>query len=574
MMNHMIVRQFVKSPLRYLRTALLLVMVFHAVHAAAEVAVLPYRVNNPSAGFPESNGQEYAKLMGVAVSLRKGMEIYSPRDLEGDLRGFTLSPGEIITRENLSALGKARYLDLIVAGTLSRSGENFIAESRLYSVREDRVVSKSRVKAGNMFDCVSRDIEELFFGFPDAARGITGSPAVEAALVVDLSYNISREWNGVKKGIHNLADALSDSWENPLTLYLVPFSTTITQVKKTVITNPVGLKEGLNSLTPKGGNDGKGLDRAMDYAVRNMAWREGSARLMVVMVNSPVTDSRAAERLALTAGKRGIRLYTVSMGRQGPDDRAVMRQIAVIGKGAYRESAYRQKMYDINGQGIDFFMEGGRIFYSRDPGERWKEGLYRPMERADSRMQAPREYLSEIVYNPRKHNVTPYTLAKTCPDLADIRIINTGSLENNMDAVMTNIAERYFRNTGPRTAGRPAAKVLLSNEGISLWVRVNSEKDLDFFSKQKSMGRIFPLGVTIVQKHSEPYGVTFNPSRYITHLNPEYIPESMSVGLKSLLQKPARYITTGLFRPPVWFVSVKVEEIEPYRARKDIREEP
>jgi len=101
----------------------------------AEVAVIPYRVENPSAEFGPGQGAEYGKILGIVLSLRKGLEVSSSRDVESDLKGFSLSPGEPVTGEKLSMMGKARYLDLVVVGTLAKTGRAYRAESWLYSVK-------------------------------------------------------------------------------------------------------------------------------------------------------------------------------------------------------------------------------------------------------------------------------------------------------------------------------------------------------------------------------------------------------------------------------------------------------
>jgi hypothetical protein len=275
----------------------------------------------------------------------------------------------------------------------------------------------------------------------------------------------------------------------------------------------------------------------------------------------------------MAAKKKNIAVYTVSLGKQGRDDADVLRQLAVIGKGRYYAAAYRQRLYDVSGRNMDIFMEAGRLFKAGAYGAQWKDGLYEVRGDPSLRHGKPRAFLTEIDFDERRREVTPYTMGAAYPDLADTGIINADALENNADSLLEGIGEAYHKIASRKAPGKSIARVLLSEDTISLWVRINSPADLEFFRKQESSGFYFPLGITVQKKADEPYGLTFSPNSYVTRIPGDHIPGMVRAGLKEIIEKPDYYTDHGLLRPPVWFVNVKVERLEGQAAGRDIRDE-
>lgn len=555
-------------------TPLLMFIVLLATAASyAEVAIIPYRVEDPSAYFGKSAGEEYAKVLGVALHVRKRIQVYSPRDLDLDLRSHSISPQGTIGREALALLGRSRALDSIIVGTLARSGTSFIAESTLFSPRDGKVLARSRVKADSLFACAQKEAAELFVSLPDRSTSSAGGDSMQIAFVVDASYNMSREWASVKKGAIECAGALSDGWSAPVRVFLLPFSENrpLPHGVK-ALTSPALLRSELDTIRLKGGAGGEDFSKALSYAVKNLSWRRGGTKAVVAIVNSPMRKIPFVEQHAIRASRSGITLHAVALGKCDRETKELLRRCAAAGRGRFHTVAYRQRAYEASGQGLDLLMESGRLFTSGDAGRQWGQGLYAGSGDPNSHRQRPRQFLSEVFIDSKKYELSPYTMARLYPDIAGTRLINSEPLENNSDAVLGSLGEWQMKNAGKGRGAKSIAKVLLSDDKISLWARIYSKRDLEFFARRESERFYFTLGVSIRRQADEPYGFAFLPA-FVTDLPPEYIPESMTVGLGALVEKREYYADKGLLRPPLWFIRVKVDRVERVSGEIDIRDE-
>lgn len=539
----------------------------------AEVAIVPYRVEDPSAYFGKSAGEEYAKVLGVALHVRKRIQVYSPRDLDLDLRSRSISPQGTIGRDSLALLGRSRALDSIIVGTLVRSGSSFITESTLFSPRDGKILARSRVKADSLFACAQKEAAELFVAMPDRSTTSAGGDSTQIAFVVDASYNISREWASVKRGLVECAGALSDGWSLPVRAFLVPFSENrpLPHGVK-VLTSPALLRSELDTIRLKGGAGGEDFSKALSYAVKNLSWQRGGAKAVVAIINTPLRKTPFVEQYALRASRSGITLHAVALGKCDRETQDLLRRCAAAGRGRFHTVAYRQRAYEASGQGLDLLMESGRLFTSGNAGRQWNQGLYAGSGDPNSRRQRPRQFLSEVFVDSKKYELSPYTMARLYPDIAGTRLINSEPLENNSDAVLGSLGEWQMKNAGKDRGSRSIARVLLSDDRISLWARIYSKKDLEFFARREAERFYFTLGVSIRRQDDEPYGFVFLPS-FVTDLSPEYVPESMTVGLGALVEKREFYADNGLFRPPLWFIRVKAIELERAGEEIDIRDE-
>ncbi|TAL36611.1 MAG: VWA domain-containing protein [Spirochaetes bacterium] len=544
--------------------------------AFAEVAVIPYRVDNPSTYFPEKSGDEYAKLLGVVLAVRKGMEVYPPRDLDADMKSFGISSQGTITAEGLKALGAGRYLDRIVLGKISKTGETYVAESTLYAPGRGKVIARTQVKGQSLAACAEKDAAELFVTAPDAPLKLDpaadqGLATVDLVVVTDTSYAMSAEWETVKAGITGFAGALSENWSAPIRIYVLGFSDA---QKLPSYAQPVGspaaLRAGLDATPPRGGPSTDALEAALRFAVTNVPWERGSVRHMLVVSNSPVRRNSQVELSGMTAQKRGIVVSAAAGGRCQWEDAETLRQLAVMGKGRFAQFAYRQRVYDARGKSIDLFMEGGRFFQGQAYGAQWKEGLFSFSGKASSFMQ-PKPFLAEIMADRKKYELSPYAMSELYPEIANVALVNADPVENNADVLLPGLgagASSRGRAGGPHAL----AKALLSDGKVSIWVRIASQADLDFFKNRESMRAYFTLGVTVQRKPDEAYGFTFHPARFITRLGDDQVPDAARAGINEMAARPDFYINNGLLKPPVWFVRVKVEALEPVKEAEDVRD--
>ncbi|HQO02084.1 MAG TPA: vWA domain-containing protein [Spirochaetota bacterium] len=553
---------------------LLLAACILADQAEAEVAVFPYKIENPSVYFPVTTGTEYAKLLSVASIIKKGLEVYSPRDIDADVRRKNINPQGSVTEENLYHLGKSRYIDHVLIGSLFRKGGQYVSESLLYSVKDRKVLVTARVRGSNLFELAEKEVQAVFTQYDDVQRAAQNMP-VDAAFVIDMSYNVAAEWNAIRKGVSRFASVLTDNWTMNAGITVVPFSTghsgnSAAHNLKTAFS----LKQALDRLHPRGNGTVSDFENALSHAVRSIPWRSRSSKVMVLISNSPLERSRYLENYAYMARKKNITIYTVSLGRMHASGRGCLKDVAAIGNGDHYNVAYHQRVFDVKGSSIDLFFEDGRLFESESLSREWKRGLFHYAGSGHSKRAQTRSFLKEIFFNDSRYRVDSGTMKAHYEKLAGTRIINTESLETNLSDLMPQIAEKHF-SRGRWTEGKrdhSLGRVLLEDGRTTLWVQVKSQRDLDFFRNKKQSGLLFPLGVGVERKRSAPFGVSIRPEWYITGVSTDYIPDMMKTSLEKLIQSPDRYAGSGLYSPPVWFVDVKVGKILGARDRRDIRE--
>jgi len=104
-----------------------LLLVLCAAPAAAEIAVMPFRVANPSEYLKESSGEEYAKILSTGALLTKKIDVFSPEDLVIDMKRSGITSDSTITAEYLNRLGKSLYVQSPAPGNRSRPIPRFLS---------------------------------------------------------------------------------------------------------------------------------------------------------------------------------------------------------------------------------------------------------------------------------------------------------------------------------------------------------------------------------------------------------------------------------------------------------------
>lgn len=547
----------------------LLILLLSWNTAYSQIAVIPYKINNPSVSFPPERGEEYARLLSIAMLIKKNVEVTSPRNIMLDLKRFSLNPQGVITRDDLKILGKGGYIEYFLLGAVSRVGDSYISDTRLYSVRENSLVISNRSRAGNLFELAEKDVSEVGLQFPDRIHPNVSGASVDISIVADLSYNVLREWPSIKAGIGTLVEALSDNWHVHTRVYVIPFSEFYTVERGINYTDSaLGLHRALERLSPRGGNREKFLGRALSYSVKNISWRRNSSRILLIITNSPLEDEYFVERYIIAAKNMGIRIYTLSLGKLNWDATSRIRKISTVGRGRHFSAAYHQRLFDLRGKSIDLLIESGRLFKSLGYGE-WRGGIlrYSPVRSGYSPIE---DTLDEIVYDEKKYTVHPYNLPTQYTALTGERILSHHSVENNIGAVLERIGESSS-GSGAKVR-RKIGRVLLSDGKITIWVDVSNKSELDFFEKKLSHGFFIPLGISLRKRADEPYGIALYPTILPVDITGDYLPRMVKTDLASVIKKPDYYMGNGLFRPPIWFVGIKVERIKRDKGFRDIRD--
>lgn len=543
--------------------AFLLLLPAGGILSAQEVAVIPYSVETIERDFTVEAGSEYAKSVGLAAAVYKDVPVFSFRETVKGLSSMGLDPQGTITAEDITTLCKSRYLSYAVLGRISKVSGGYISKSILYSVSSNGVVAKADVKARTIPELAAREAEELFSRFKDTDDAPSSSET-DIAVVLDCSYTMKQEWGDISSALIRLVSGAIDG--RPGTrIHLVPFAETFSlKSPLPVIETVPAIKSSLSEIKLKGGGTGKALAGALNSAIENTSWR--SERKILVLSNSPVNDA-SLDRYALRAKQRNISVHTISFGNTAPRDTEILRRLSSMTKGNHDSVSYRQKMFTSKAEEYFIYMQDGRLFEGDYAAAAWKDGILTKHAKGSYYVEPP-SYADEITIK-GSSRVTPYTMAEYYRKSGSRSMINSETIESNAGRCIENISSSWITGSGENNH---LARVLLTSGNNSVWVSVQKQKDLDFFYKQKELGFVFPLGVRIMLKSDEPFGMTFNPGSFYTGFDGESLPSGVRVSLSEILKNPSHYARRGMFNPPVWFVNVKIGEIESKSRRGDLRD--
>ncbi len=169
----------------------------------------------------------------------------------------------------------------MLTGTLSRSGGVYISESVLYSNGAAEGRREGTGARGQPFRARGkghpRDIRHL--SRPE--HPVAGDASIDVVLVLDTSYNVSREWDAVRTESAAFASGLSGDWEASLRLYIAPFSGAPATPKAIrARTSPLSLKQELTVFEPEAGRDRKRSAGPLSLAVDAVPWRAEAKKVM------------------------------------------------------------------------------------------------------------------------------------------------------------------------------------------------------------------------------------------------------------------------------------------------------
>jgi hypothetical protein len=543
--------------------AVLTIIIALSTNLYAETAIFPYRIDNPSTFFNRESGKEYARLLSVGALFRKDMDIQSPRDTEIDMKRLGLSGDKTLTGDDLIMFGKSRYLDYILAGSLSKAGKTYISKSILYSVREKRIVSRFSSRSKSLFRLAEKEIGEVFINNPDIKRSRNGV-SLDLVFMLDLSYRINNDWERIKTAVTGLSSKLIDEYGISTRLSIFPYSSARSVGKTTPgIDSLLSLKKELSRLSPKGGAGKKNFVKSLARAVKQTRWRKGAEKHILIITNSDPGHSGFAEDYAFAASQRKIKIHSLTLGSIKGDENETVRRLSEITGGTHIQAAYSSSIYKPDGERVYLYFENGRLFKSSAYSESWREGIAKDLSgnRTLSSMGSPYD---EIYYDEKKTDVDPYNMDKQYTLLTGNRTIKKTGTESNINEILNKII-----------AGRPnltaAAKVLLTDGKLSVWVPVEDKEKLRFFRKKHTDKFSFSLGVSIRAAPDRLYGLLLVPE--ITGISSDYIPDMLRTGLEEIIKKRDIYSRKGFFTPPIWFLKLKVAEIRIVKGTKDIRDQ-
>jgi hypothetical protein len=548
---------------------LIITVFLFAIPLNADVGIIPYRVNNPSEYFPEKTGMEYAKILSAGALIKKKLDITSPVDIEYDLKKIGVTAEGTITEDDLILIGKKLNLSYILLGTLSRIEGKYYSDSILFSVTSKRTVLKINVKDADIFKLAEKELKQAFFHYSPSAEGKV-ERNFDAVFIIDSSYSINPDFSSVKESIAEFASEIIDRQGYNSKFHIVPFSGNLKNEQAFSSGQSVSaIRQNLNKIKPSGSSNSKAFTDAFKYSVNSIGWRKNSSKIIVIISNSPLNKSTLAEKYARAASSKGIKVFTVSLGNLKKDESELLKNLSEITKGSHYYAAYHKKIFEASGSPIELFMQNGRLFESDENIVQWKEGLF---EKSGTKYEKPGRGLDEIFYSDRKQKANPYNMTKLFSDTTRKNIINERELENNTPDILKNIASLkivkpsgYSKSESDRIIG----KALLSDGKISVWCYINEKKVYDYFSRKKD-GVFYTIGTTVRDDPQSPYGLKFIPK--IIDMPSTHIPDMMRASLYDIVKQREKFMNRGLYFPPVWFINVKIEEVESLSSGLDIRE--
>lgn len=536
--------------------------------SAEETAFLPYRVDVPSKDFPVTLGAEYAKLLSTGA-LIAGLEVHSPRELEADLVRSGIDPQGTVSGEELASLGKSRLIDHFIIGTLYKKASGYVSESVLFSVKKGSVISRARVSAADLVELGERELAALF---PGKARFPGRLPVQknDIAIVFDCSYAVASEWRSVKKGIAELAAHMTGNWNDDARVSLVPFSSFYGFAHAAhALKNAFSLMRAMENVAPKGSGTEKAFEQAFADSVRNIRWRSDAVKRVVLISNTPLSRNNRLQNTAQSARRKGIRVHTVALGGIYGEGRNCLAELSAIAGGRHFDVAYHKKIFDARGEEINLYLEAGRLFTSDGYEGRWKDGLFITRQ-GGPQSARPKKFFKEIFFDDKKSTPVPAKMGRLYEEYSKTPIVREDELVNNMSNLASVIVEKT--SVPGQRESKSLGRVLVYQDSYSIWVEVVRPEDLDFFRKKVKSKEVFLLGVSIEEKREEPFGIRFNPGRYITNVPSEYLPDLLKVRLENVVKEKGHYSSHGFFNPPIWFVELKAERVK-FHKGSDVRDE-
>ena len=277
-----------------------------------ETAILPYRVVNPSEFFPESSGAEYSRILYLTATLKKKVLIATPESVEIDIRRLRLEP--VITDEEVELLGRTRQFDYVLSGSLSRVKDRYISRTRLYAVRDRKVILETENASRDLFSLAVMDVNDAFSGYP-AAEKKRVSREIDIAVLLDSSYGMKDDLKNIKEGLGPFHFA-GRRQGIPTRMHILPFSDRVSPERAVISAEtPVSLRQGLSRVKALGKSGSEELAGSFRYALKNIRWRRSADRLMILITNSSAARSIQLEDQAYTAQKMKVPVFSVICGR-------------------------------------------------------------------------------------------------------------------------------------------------------------------------------------------------------------------------------------------------------------------
>ncbi|HPD77558.1 MAG TPA: VWA domain-containing protein [Spirochaetota bacterium] len=523
------------------------------------IVVMPYRIEPP---LDKISGDDYAKMLSLGIMFTKDIDVVNPSEVSLAMEMLGIRPEKEITAEHLHSLGLRCRAEYVLIGLLKKSKGVYYYENVLYSVHNDDVLSRNSGKAKDLYSIVHQEIRDTLINLRDI-KSITPKAKADVAIILDSSYSMSSEIDTVRNSITEFIGELIGKYGIDTRVYLIPSSDNRSFESMTMHQNSIKeLRQRLDNIKPSGTAKADTILRSLTYALENIRWRGDASKDIVVINNSEVNKIFLAEQYAKKAKDRNIRISIISGGRVG-GDLSDLDRLSELTDGFDSAISYHQRLFDPQGNSYELYLQRGRVFYSLGEYKFWRDGILSRKGKNTRYVKTP-EYFEELYT--AKVKPWPENLAQFFSTAKGISIGEKNPLQSNIANIFDELKNYGFKKDSSFYYG----KALISDGNISLWVRIRDRDVLEKFLSYSQRGILVKCGFTVSIAEGEPYGITLTP--VASDITSDYITDFVRTSLIDIVKNKDYYITKGIGRPPVWFINVKIENVESYIHAKDIRD--
>jgi len=523
------------------------------------IVVMPYRIEPP---LDKISGDDYAKMLSLGIMFTKDIDVVNPSEVSLAMEMLGIRPEKEITAEHLHSLGLRCRAEYVLIGILKKSKGVYYYENVLYSVRNDDVLSRNSGKAKDLYSIVHQEIRDTLINLRDI-KSITPKAKADVAIILDSSYSMSSEIDTVRNSITEFIGELIGKYGIDTRVYLIPSSDNRSFESMTMHQNSIKeLRQRLDNIKPSGTAKADTILRSLTYALENIRWRGDASKDIVVINNSEVNKIFLAEQYAKKAKDRNIRISIISGGRVG-GDLSDLDRLSELTDGFDSAISYHQRLFDPEGNSYEIYLQRGRVFYSLGEYKFWRDGILSRKGKNTRYVKTP-EYFEELYT--AKVKPWPENLAQFFSTAKGISIGEKNPLQSNIANIFDELKNYGFKKDSSFYYG----KALISDGNISLWVRIRDKDVLEKFLSYSQRGILVKCGFTVSIAEGEPYGITLTP--VASDITSDYITDFVRTSLIDIVKNKDYYMTKGIGRPPVWFINVKIENVESYIHAKDIRD--
>ncbi|HOK02670.1 MAG TPA: VWA domain-containing protein [Spirochaetota bacterium] len=523
------------------------------------IVVMPYRIEPP---LDKISGDDYAKMLSLGIMFTKDIDVVNPSEVSLAMEMLGIRPEKEITAEHLHSLGLRCRAEYVLIGLLKKSKGVYYYENVLYSVHNDDVLSRNSGKAKDLYSIVHQEIRDTLINLRDI-KSITPKAKADVAIILDSSYSMSSEIDTVRNSISEFIGELIGKYGIDTRVYLIPSSDNRSFESMTMHQNSIKeLRQRLDNIKPSGTAKADTILRSLTYALENIRWRGDASKDIIVINNSEVNKIFLAEQYAKKAKDRNIRISIISGGRVG-GDLSDLDRLSELTDGFDSAISYHQRLFDPQGNSYELYLQRGRVFYSLGEYKFWRDGILSRKGKNQRYVKTP-EYFEELYT--AKVKPWPENLAQFFSTAKGISIGEKNPLQSNIANIFDELKNYGFKKDSSFYYG----KALISDGNISLWVRIRDRDVLEKFLSYSQRGILVKCGFTVSIAEGEPYGITLTP--VASDITSDYITDFVRTSLIDIVKNKDYYITKGVGRPPVWFINVKIENVESYIHAKDIRD--